>query len=74
MRKPSYAEARQAYETRRVIEGACCGLAVDQLEYVYGDISRADQAPGADALKRFEELDGALKEQIRKLDQVLGAT
>jgi DNA-binding GntR family transcriptional regulator len=25
--KPSYSEARQAYEARRVIEGACCGLA-----------------------------------------------
>jgi len=47
-------------------------MLIDQIEYLNGNVSRADQAPGADALARFEELDGALKEQVRKLDEVLG--
>jgi len=47
-------------------------MLIDQLEYLNGNISRADQAPGADALARFEELDAALKEQVRKLHEVLG--
>ncbi|RMD96668.1 MAG: hypothetical protein D6816_18565, partial [Bacteroidetes bacterium] len=35
---------------------------IDQVQYLYGVISRADQLPGRDAYQRFEELEQVLAE------------
>ena len=42
-------------------------MLIDQLEYLYSNLIRADQKPGQDAYNRFEELNGTLQEQIKKL-------
>lgn len=49
-------------------------MMVDQLEYLYENLLRADQKPGRDAYDRYEELKQALQEQVQKLEQVLQTT
>ncbi len=44
-------------------------MLLDQLEYLYSNLIRADQRPGQDALDRYEELNEALKEQIQKIGE-----
>ncbi|MGB3862907.1 MAG: hypothetical protein WA915_12535 [Candidatus Aminicenantaceae bacterium] len=44
-------------------------MLLDQLEYLYSNLIRADQRPGQDAYDRYEELKGALQEQLRKLEE-----
>ena len=44
-------------------------MLLDQLEYFYSNLIRADQRPGQDAYDRYEELNSALQEQIKKLEQ-----
>jgi photosystem II stability/assembly factor-like uncharacterized protein len=46
---------------------------IDQLEYLYNMLDRADQKVGADAHERFEELNGELENHLRALEQVLEA-
>ena len=42
---------------------------VDQLAYLYGNLQRADQRPGRDAFERWDSLNEALQEQLRKLER-----
>ena len=49
-------------------------MLVDQLQYLYGNLTRADQEPGQDATRRYEQLDTALQEHIRTLERLLRAT
>lgn len=42
-------------------------MLIDQLEYLYSNLIRADQRPGQDAHNRYQELKESLKEQIKKL-------
>lgn len=49
-------------------------MLVDQLQYLYGNLTRADQEPGEDAVRRFEQLDAALQEHVRTLERLLRAT
>jgi hypothetical protein len=49
-------------------------MIVDQLEYLYENLLRADQIPGDDAYNRYEELNKALEEQVQKLNQALQGT
>jgi hypothetical protein len=44
-------------------------MLLDQLEYLYSNLIRADQRPGQDAYDRFEELNNALQEQTKKLEE-----
>jgi photosystem II stability/assembly factor-like uncharacterized protein len=44
-------------------------MLIDQLEYLYSNLIRADQRPGQDAYNRYEELNSALQEQIKKLEE-----
>ena len=46
-------------------------MIVDQIEYLYGMLSRADQKPGADAFIRIEELRKALADQTNEVNRVL---
>jgi hypothetical protein len=39
-------------------------MLADQLEYLYANLSRADQRPGKDALDRYDELSRALEAQL----------
>jgi hypothetical protein len=39
-----------------------------QMEYLYSNLIRADQRPGQDAYDRYEELNSALQEQTKKLE------
>ena len=43
-------------------------MLVDQLEYLYGMLTRADQKPGADAYERYAELEGKLDEIVAELE------
>jgi photosystem II stability/assembly factor-like uncharacterized protein len=43
-------------------------MLVDQLEYLYQNLNRADQRPGQDAVSRYEELTQALDRHVRSLD------
>ena len=47
-------------------------MILHQLVYLYQNLNRTDQRPGEDAYERYEELEGALREQVEKLDGVLG--
>ncbi len=49
-------------------------MLVDQLEYLYENLDTADQAPGRDASRRFEQLESALRTHIRNLERVLGGS
>ena len=49
-------------------------MILDQLVYLYQNLRRTDQRPGRDAYERYEQLEGALREQVEKLDGILGAT
>jgi len=49
-------------------------MLVDQLQYLYGNLTRADQEPGEDAVRRYEQLDSALQDHIRTLERLLRAT
>ncbi len=44
---------------------------VDQLEYLYSNLIVAAQRPGRDAELRYEDLRGALDEQMAALEQLL---
>jgi hypothetical protein len=44
-------------------------MLVDQLEYLYSNLIRADQRPGQDAYERFAELSALLAEQQKALDE-----
>lgn len=48
-------------------------MLVDQLQYLYGNLTRADQAPGQDAVRRYEQLRTALDEHVRTLERLLRA-
>jgi len=49
-------------------------MLIDQLDYLYSNLDRADQRPGRDAIERYEEPSRQLDEQIARLDDVLGTT
>ena len=46
-------------------------MLVGQLQYLYGNLDRADQAPGRDATRRYEQLRAALDEHVRTLERLL---
>ncbi|MGD8536490.1 MAG: hypothetical protein PVF66_11630 [Candidatus Aminicenantes bacterium] len=46
-------------------------MIINQLEYLYTNLIRADQIPGQDAYHRYEELNKALNEQIERLARIL---
>ncbi|MGI9625306.1 MAG: hypothetical protein ACR2QM_00605, partial [Longimicrobiales bacterium] len=48
-------------------------MLVDQLQYLYGNLTRADQEPGADAYQRYDTLNTALEDYIRRLERLLRA-
>lgn len=48
-------------------------MLVDQLQYLYGNLDRADQAPGRDAERRYEQLRATLDEHVRTLERLLRA-
>ena len=48
-------------------------MLVDQLQYLYGNLTRADQEPGADAYRRYDVLNSALEEHIQRLERLLRA-
>ena len=48
-------------------------MILDQLDYLYQNLRRTDQRPGRDAYERYEQLEDALREQVEKLDGILGA-
>jgi photosystem II stability/assembly factor-like uncharacterized protein/predicted RNA-binding protein YlxR (DUF448 family) len=49
-------------------------MIVQQLEYLYSMLNRADQKPGRDAYIRLEQLEAQLEEQIQRLERVLART
>jgi hypothetical protein len=46
-------------------------MLIDQLEYLYGMTTSADQRPGADAFQRIETLDAELDELITRLNNIV---
>ena len=46
-------------------------MIINQLEYLYSGLTRADQMPGQDAYQRYEVLNKALKEQMEKIARIL---
>ena len=46
-------------------------MVVDQLQYLYSNLIVADQRPGRDAELRYEDLRGALDEQMAALEKLL---
>jgi photosystem II stability/assembly factor-like uncharacterized protein len=44
-------------------------MLIDQLEYLYSNLLRADQRPGKDAYNRYDELHRQLLEQIKKITE-----
>jgi hypothetical protein len=48
-------------------------MLVDQLQYLYGNLTRADQEPGQDAVRRYDQLNTTLQEHIRALERLLRA-
>jgi hypothetical protein len=44
-------------------------MLLDQLEYLYSNLIRADQRPNRDAYNRYEELNSAFQEQTKKLKE-----
>lgn len=49
-------------------------MLVDQLQYLYGNLTRADQEPGQDAVRRYDQLNTALEEHVERLERLLRAT
>jgi hypothetical protein len=49
-------------------------MLVDQFQYLYSNLNRADQKPGQDAVDRYEELMKQLGEQVQKLERALQTT
>jgi len=47
-------------------------MIVDQINYLYRMLDRADQKPGRDAYLRFDELTEAVAQCHREIDLVLG--
>lgn len=47
-------------------------MLISQLQYLYGNLDRADQIPGTDAYRRFEELETALQSYIAQMQRLLG--
>ncbi len=48
-------------------------MLIDQLKYLYGNLGRADQAPGRDAVERFQELNEALRGPLDEIERILEA-
>ena len=48
-------------------------MLVDQLQYLYGNLTRADQEPGEDAVRRYDQLNTVLQGHIRTLERLLRA-
>jgi hypothetical protein len=48
-------------------------MLVDQLQYLYSNLNRADQEPGTDSYERYTELEGLLRGYIRDLERLLRA-
>ena len=48
-------------------------MLVDQLQYLYGNLTRADQEPGEDAVRRYDQLNTALQGHVRTLERLLRA-
>lgn len=48
-------------------------MLVDQLQYLYGNLMRADQEPGRDAYQRYDQLNSELEEHIQRLERLLRA-
>ncbi len=46
-------------------------MLVDQLQYLYSNLDRADQAPGDDAYARAEELNQELQGHLQRLEGLL---
>ena len=46
-------------------------MIVDQLSYLYSNLTRADQQPGQDAFDRYQELNSMLSDHIGRLEQLL---
>jgi hypothetical protein len=49
-------------------------MIVDQFEYLYRNQLSADQKPGQDTIKRYDELSKQLLEQVQKLEKALQTT
>jgi hypothetical protein len=49
-------------------------MLVDQLQYLYSNLTRADQEPGQDAIVRYDQLHTALEEHVTRLEQLLRIT
>jgi hypothetical protein len=45
---------------------------INQLNYLFSMLNRADQKPGRDVYLRFEELDKELSEYVSQIDAILG--
>ncbi len=45
-------------------------MLLDQIEYLYAMLDRADQRPGGDAYERFEELKAALERHQRSFEEI----
>lgn len=65
-------ELRQELETSTAIRYARPML-VDQIQYLYDNLTRADQRPGDFAYRRYEELRARLEEIVGELDRLLGS-
>ena len=48
-------------------------MLVDQLQYLYSNLTRADQEPGQDAIVRYDQLNTALEEHVTRLERLLRA-
>ncbi|MDE2784890.1 MAG: hypothetical protein OXK77_18215, partial [Gemmatimonadota bacterium] len=48
-------------------------MLVDQLQYLYSNLTRADQEPGQDAIVRYDQLNTALEEHVSRLERLLRA-
>ena len=69
------AEAIEAVEKELVTESRRYSrpMLVDQLQYLYGNLTRADQEPGEDAVRRYDQLNTALQGHVRTLERLLRA-
>ena len=47
-------------------------MLVDQLQYLYDNLNRADQRPSGDAIARHEELKAELDGHLEQLERLLG--
>ena len=49
-------------------------MIIDQLSYLYSNLTRADQEPGQDAVDRYQELNSMLSDHIGRLEQLLSTS